>query len=565
MIIVYKGGTTAQIIRPCPLISLTWNASQNKGGTGGGSYSITLTGTILDDEGSPFVTGGASPANTATFSGSYEPRPVSQVIPTDEKLGSILKKQIALRELFADKCNKIEVLPISGNEPVFTFYPKFVSINFDQGVWVNTCNYTIELEAGFLLDKDDKIIGAGSYGANEGTTLEAFKQQFGGFVEDFSESWSIEPEDGNGNTYAPTSVENKYSIRNYRVTRTLSATGKRGGPVCDDANHPAMQAKRFILKYAVSGLPNHQNYPDNTIGGLIASGTINIADTLFGGYNHLRTESIDKTGGVYTLNDTWLLSSGTAYENYSLSLSSSITDTVSTVSVNGTIKGLTSAPPSGSIFGGSYSTQGVNNPYQNATLKYYEITNNGAFGPLCHVYKRAMNITDLNLNHQPLSISIGTNEFTGEITYNIEYNDRPSNLVSGVLSESISVSDTYPGDVFAVIPVIGRATGPVLQYIGGRTEYQRSVSIDLVMDRKYYQNLANIPNPNPSQVRNFGILSKPSLVEPFRSQINSIVSAYSPAQEIGVRKYFLSPPTETWDAKSGSYSLSLNWTYELNT
>jgi hypothetical protein len=245
-------------------------------------------------------------------------------------------------------------------------------------------------------------------------------------------------------------------------------------------------------------------------------------------------------------------------------LSSSITDTVSTVSVNGTIKGLTSAPASGSIFGGNDNTP-RNTPYQNASLKYYQITNNGAFGPNCHIFRRASNLTNLSLNHQPLSVSIGTNEFTGEITYNIEYNDRPSNLVSGVLSESVSVNDTYPGDVFAVIPVIGRATGPVLQYIGGRTEYQRSVNIDLVMDRKYYQSITNIPNPSVNQIRNFGILSKPSLVEPFRSQINSIISAYSPAQEAGVRKYFLSPPTETWDAKSGSYSLSLNWTYELNT
>jgi hypothetical protein len=562
MIIVYKGGITPQVIRPCPLISLTWNASQNKGGTGGGSYSITLTGTILDDEGSPFVTGGASPANIATFSGSYEPRPVSQVVPTDEKLGSILKKQIALRELFADKCNKIEVLPISGNEPVFTFYPKFVSINFDQGVWVNTCNYTIELEAGFLLDKDNKIIGAGSYGATEGITLNEYINQYGGFVEDFSENWSIEPEEGNGNTYDPSSSPH-HTMRTYRVTRTLSATGKRGaGSDCNDENnHPVIQAKKFVHKYRETSFYPHSN---NSLGPHIASGTINLATEIFGGYNHLSTETIDKTAGAYTLNDTWLLSSGTAYENYSLSLSSSITDTVSTVSVNGTIKGLTSAPASGSIFGGNDITP-RNTPYQNAALKYYSITNNGAFGPNCHIFRRAQNLTNLILNHQPLSVSLGTNEFTGEITYNIEYNDRPSNLVSGVLSESISVSDTYPGDVFAVIPVIGRATGPVLQYIGGRTEYQRSVSIDLVMDRKYYQNLANIPNPNPSQVRNFGILSKPSLVEPFRSQINSIVSAYSPAQEIGVRKYFLSPPTETWDAKSGSYSLSLNWTYELNT
>ena len=66
------------------------------------------------------------------------------------------------------------------------------------------------------------------------------------------------------------------------------------------------------------------------------------------------------------------------------------------------------------------------------------------------------------------------------------------------------------------------------------------------------------------RIRNFGVLSKPSLNEPFKSQINSIIHAYSPINEGGIRKYFVSPPQESWDAKSGRYSLTINWTYELN-
>ena len=132
--------------------------------------------------------------------------------------------------------------------------------------------------------------------------------------------------------------------------------------------------------------------------------------------------------------------------------------------------------------------------------------------------------------------------------------------MSGTLSENITYSDTYPGDVFAVIPVIGRQTGPVLQYIGGRTEYQRNLSIDLVMDKYYASGTGSLKE----RIRQLSVLSKPSLNEPFKSQINAIIHAYSPINEAGIRKYFVSPPTESWDAYSGRYSLQINWTYEVN-
>jgi hypothetical protein len=54
------------------------------------------------------------------------------------------------------------------------------------------------------------------------------------------------------------------------------------------------------------------------------------------------------------------------------------------------------------------------------------------------------------------------------------------------------------------------------------------------------------------------------LREPTRSGILEAINAYSPAREPGIRKYFVSPPQETWDPKEGRYSLSITWTYELN-
>ena len=61
----------------------------------------------------------------------------------------------------------------------------------------------------------------------------------------------------------------------------------------------------------------------------------------------------------------------------------------------------------------------------------------------------------VQLNSQPVSVSIGSNQYTGDFTYSLAFNNRPTNIISGVISENLQVSDTYPGDVFAIVPVIG--------------------------------------------------------------------------------------------------------------
>jgi hypothetical protein len=79
------------------------------------------------------------------------------------------------------------------------------------------------------------------------------------------------------------------------------------------------------------------------------------------------------------------------------------------------------------------------------------------------------------------------------------------------------------------------------------------------MDKYYTSGTNTLVN----RIRQQSVLSKPSLNEPFKSQINSIIHAYSPIQEADIRKYFVSPPSETWDPSTGRYSLQINWTYEV--
>ena len=566
----YQGSTVQ--ITPAPLVSVSTQVLKNGAGEPFGvTYSITLTGTVLDNKGSPYAfygpnntlfgfIGGGSPSVAGPYDAfSTASSATQQIVPQEQSLTAVMSKQSALRALFATDGQKLAITDWETGDPNFVCYPRVLSVDFQEGIYVERADYTITLEADTLLfgdgDPTSSVENEGSLIASDGTTREGETEETllaslsGAFVADFSEDWAIEVDEAQG--------ESVQLPRSYRVTHNINATGKTHFGPGGKKYKAWEQAKKFVqhrLGYNPSG-----NYPN--IMGKIGSGTLNLVDT-YRGFNHTRTENLSESAGSYSVSETWLIASGNAYENYNLSISSSTDAPFVSVSIDGNIKGLTEYSPSG--FGGSdgNTSGGGSDPttlpsgaYDNALGKYNLISNSGLFGVGSDVYKRANNSVAVELNSQPKSVSLGTNAYTGEVTYNLQFDNRPTNIISGVLAESISVNDTYPGDVFAVIPVIGRATGPVLQYIGGRTEYKRDVSINLTMD---YTKI-----PYGSQ-RNDLLLKKPSVVQPTANQLGALLSELSPAGEPGIRKYFLSPPSESWNPKEGTYSFNVSWTYELD-
>jgi len=561
----YQGSTVQ--ITPAPLVSVSTQILKNGAGEPFGvSYAITLTGTVLDNKGSPYAfygpsntlydfVGGGSPTVDGPYGAfSTASSATQQLVPRGKSLTAIMSKQSALRALFATDGQKLAITDWNTGDPNFVCYPRVISIDFQEGAYVERADYTITLEADTLLfgdgDSTSSVENEGSLIASDGvarsgiTESQLLASLSGAFIADFSEDWAIEVDEAQGE-----SVE---LPRSYRVTHNINATGKTHfGPPPTPGSSPIKykaweQAKKFV-QHRLS--ENATEYPN--IMGKIGSGTVNLVNT-YRGFNHTRTENLSESAGTYSVSETWLIASGTAYENYNLSISSSTSAPFVSVSIDGNIKGLTEYSPSG--FGGSDLNVGSSGAYDNALIKYRLISNNGFFGVGSDIYKRANNAVAVELNSQPKSISLGTNAYTGELTYNLEFDNRPTNIISGVLSEQISVNDTYPGDVFATIPVIGRSTGPVLQYLGSRTEYKRDVSINLLMD------YTNLPYTSGNNLIRF----KPSVVQPTAGQIQNLLAYLSPANEPGIRKYFVAPPTESWNPKEGSYAINISWTYELN-
>ena len=109
------------------------------------------------------------------------------------------------------------------------------------------------------------------------------------------------------------------------------------------------------------------------------------------------------------------------------------------------------------------------------------MSNKGQHG-FCRLLNRAQHVTSQHLNTSPTSISYSTNDVAGEVTYSLEFNASPYKYFTGAVFENITVEDTYPGDVYTTIPILGRSTGPILQYLYGRTEYKRTLNVEVVID-----------------------------------------------------------------------------------
>jgi hypothetical protein len=532
----------SKTLRPAPFVAISASPLRNKNAYFGNRYTITLSGTIV--------------ANDTSIRLDSPMAPVDGENSSEAALRDIMAVQKDLVDFFnvepndeASSVARLEITP-GGNNPAISFNIRFESINFEEGTYVALCKYTITL----IAEKESTL--------GEETQPEDL-------LEDFNESWSFEIDNNYG--HPDTTGDNRLSSRSFIVTRTITATG-RNSPTRtlkqsatdalrdDELNSPPydkpawMQAMAFIENYAnpettlnASKITDLLLYDRSKLGTFL--------DSSYSPYNHSRTSSIDKGAGTVTVTDSWLLARGgdKALENYTSSVATSRDNPYVKVSIQGSIKGLAPKEFTDSQF--ADNTTHANSPFSKAREHYNSISNNGNFGVGCAIFKRADNVVAQSLNSQPLSVSLGTNEITGEITYSLEFDNRPSNYFTNVLFENISVNDTYPGDVFATIPVLGRPTGPILQFTFGRTEYRRDISIEILID---YTDLGYGTD------RNALLLRKPSINEPIAGQLRDLIGILSPANEPGIRKYFVSPPTESWNPKEGRYTLSIGWTYELS-
>lgn len=127
--------------------------------------------------------------------------------------------------------------------------------------------------------------------------------------------------------------------------------------------------------------------------------------------------------------------------------------------------------------------------------------------------------------------SVGENKRQGTISYNIVFREN-NGCIAGSLSESMTVTDEYATNVFAVVPVLGGEA--VIQDKGGTNVKRRTVSIS-----------ATFPVGLSCDT------SKPSGVE-------TLVNQQEPSSTV----VMVERDTEAWDPLAGRYTRNKTWVYQ---
>lgn len=469
---------------PAPYCSITKNYQRSANGEIiGSTFGIVLTGKLMAYKGSP--------KSDKTF-WTLPDYPPNETATIDNRLTYLIRKQEALRELFNADGKTLIIQGADGGQPL-TCNPRVIGpIEFSSGPWVEYIDYTINLEADRLYPSQEDI--------------------FTNLIIDAQESWSIDTQEEPEGVGLP---------RTYRLTHNVGATGKR---FYDTTNtllqEPWKNAREFVIPKL--GF-------DSTF--LISSGVRDLPD-FYGGYNHVRSENIDEQGGSYSVSETWILTSGTAIEDFNIETTKSTENGTIQVGIQGNITGLEQRNPTNMSL--------ITTKYTNALTKY-AIASGLAL-------TRAQTYSGYTLNILPLEEKIGKNPITGTINYSYTFDNRPSNLIVGALSEHISVNGNLQEEVVARIPILGRRAGPIKQPINTINELTRDLSIDVVFPRATFGS-----GINDIQSAFFG--QKPSAV------ISGVINAIDPANN-GFSQSYRIADKETWDPYNGRFSRNITWLYE---
>src|SRR3990167_2828153 len=417
---------------PAPLVNIakTYNNTED-GHKVGSTFTVTLTGKLLSNRGSPATvgfSGGTSPESYFWILSGYPPD------ESDQGLEGILIKQEVIRHLFSQNGKSLEIQ--CGAATPMKCYPRVLNINFPEGLWVQYCDYSITLEAievFGLFDSEDYRDGEDYFVDSQGNKL---------YISNADESWTLETQE------QPELFVSDYT---YRLTHNINAVGKMAY-TGDGLESPGWeQARDWVITR--KGLDT--NFVHSTSG-------LNLP-AYYKSLNHIITENPSELNGSYTITETWVVASGDVIEDFKLSLNESLDKTTVDVNVEGSVQGLKTASLS---------------KWDTALFKWNTLV---AGGPTHEIFTRTQMYAGISLNTTPVQSTVSKNVAGGNIGYSYVYNDRPSNYITGARAESVTINDTKPTDVVGRVLVLGRAAGPVLQDMGTITETKRTLNIEIIM------------------------------------------------------------------------------------
>jgi len=259
---------------------------------------------------------------------------------------------------------------------------------------------------------------------------------------------------------------------------------------------------------------------------------MNLGD--FKGYNLIRTFSSDVAGGSYSVTETWLISEKTQAVTHEVdvSIENSQEAPAASVTVNGTIQGLedvsTSVLP-------ITTTEGK---YANAVDALSAV--------LGKAYTLANSIYSTSgiggtLRTIEINKTIGHNKVTGTITWSVTFDDLVVEFPNAVREDiNVTYENEYgTNQVVAILAILDKADGPIIQDIGTTQERKVSVSIDLTMEKAFRT-------------------TKPSKGDDAQ-ELEDLANSHKPTATTG--NVYQESRSETWNPKAGTFNLSIGWVY----
>lgn len=505
---------------PVPLVSIKRNSLQvrNIDAPIGYAFEMTLNGTLtpLPENNQPAIT---------------------DLDILMEELRSAFNRDGKLLEI---KC---------GLQTVMQIYPRIREIEFRESNnnWVQTVPYTIVLE----YDKDE---------LNEDYT----ESNIPPYIEEFNEEWQMEwvqentyfswdlstvSDQQSGYDYTANDSNNPFEIR---VTHNISVKGKQSweGP---GATGVAINGATNALSW-LNNVYNDYGYNPTSWGhSLTGWNNLPYSSGEYGVFDHFRSHIINETEGSVSLTETWLVvgtNSGLqndyrkGTEDFNISVTKNIENDLVNVSVEGTIRGFQERYYGDIADSTDYplNRAGAKTAYSNASDMWSKIQD--------RVFPRAQFIYEQDylrtLNPAALNKVIGHSPTKGTITYSYQFNDRPCSFITGSLSENFTMTDNYPSDVFASLPVLGRGQGPVLQEISTVTEATREITIEAVM-----------PTPTGcGSITGMFAQNKPT------ENVENILCQFETQLTLSNSQVFKNSDSESWNPLTGRYTRSVSWTYQ---
>jgi hypothetical protein len=223
-------------------------------------------------------------------------------------------------------------------------------------------------------------------------------------------------------------------------------------------------------------------------------------------------------------------------ESYEIEVSQALDTSQVSISIQGVIQGL-----------GAESTTKSIDRFLSASGAYFSVVE-----PL--ISTRVANVVpaDSCVSSDPLTKTIGYNELVGTISYSQNFETRIKSANPNILKEEIDINFELPAQVIAVIPIPGKASGPILQDQETVTGKKKTLSIQYSMLRAD-STCANSVVPSNVALQN--------AIDESDILVNNTPSSNDRGEKPSSSKVFKTQDTIAFNRQTYAFTRNVTWQY----